>query len=632
MRMTRRNVLTLVAILVIAAGAALYYWRQSGTSGDGRMTDANEFQARSGPTIDPETHPGRELFEQHCAMCHMGGVPKAPAKVWLEMLAPDAILGAMEGGVMTQQASHLTPAQRRLITEYLTHTRMQDFRPPAAPPVCEGPKAGFSGPPPARASWGHDNSRFFSAEAGGLVVADIPQLKLKWAFAYPNATRARSQPVIGWNTIFVGSQNGTVYAFDLDSGCTKWTYRAGAEVRTAIVADPDTKRLYFGDALGRAYALDAMSGELAWRIKVDDHPNATITGTPTLGGGSLFVPVSSLEVTSAADPTYECCTFRGAVAALDPMTGKQLWKTYTIPEPAKLFKRTQAGRRILGPSGAPVWTSPTYDALRKRVYIGTGENYSSPADGNSDALIALDATSGKRVWQTQLTKGDAWNVGCMVGNEACPEENGPDADLAASPLLVPLAGGGDRIVIGQKSGMAYGVDPTNGKLLWSRQLGHGGTQGGVHFGLSADGGTVYVPIVDLVDTRDGRKYNASLNGSGIHAVDAATGRILWRHKMADGCKGREYCDPGVSSAPTAIPGAVIAGHLDGWLRAYSKADGRILWSYDTARSYKSVTGAQGRGGSMSGPGAAAYQGRLVLNSGYGMYYHMPGNVLLVFGK
>lgn len=631
MRISRWSAIGLAAIIAIVAGAALF-WRSSAPP-SGRVQSADEFVSRGGAGIDPETHPGRALFDQHCAMCHTGGVPKAPAKVWLEMLAPDAILGAMQGGVMTQQAAHLSPGERELITEYLTRTRLADFRPPPPPRKCEGARAGFSGPPPARLSWGHDNRRFFPAEVGGLVADDIPRLRLKWAFTYPNATRARSQPVIGWNTVFVGSQDGTVHAFDLDSGCAKWSYRAGAEVRTAIVADPDAKRLYFGDVLGRAYALDAMSGKLLWRTKVDDHPNATITGSPTLGGGSLFVPVSSLEVTSAADPAYDCCTFRGSVAALDPMTGKIRWQSHAIPEKPKLYRRTAGGGRIFSPSGAPVWTTPTYDAARRRVYVGTGENYSSPADGNSDAVIAFDAASGKRVWQRQLTKGDAWNVGCMVGNEACPEENGPDADLSASPLLLPLPGGGDIIVLGQKSGMVFGVSPADGAILWSRRMGHGGTQGGVHFGLASEGTTVYVPIVDMADTRDGRKYDVDANGSGIHALDAATGQVLWRQRMTmDSCKGREQCDPGVSAAVTAIPGAVLAGHLDGWLRAYAKADGRLLWAYDTTRPVKSVTGMTGRGGSMSGPGAAVYQGHVVLNSGYGMYYHMPGNVLLVFGK
>ena len=595
-----------------------------------RMKSVDELQSRSGKGIDLETHPGVNLFMENCASCHAGGVPKAPAIVWLEMMAPDAVLASMHEGIMKQQAAHLTEEERVQIAEYLARVELKDYQPPAPPRQCTGARQSFPGTPPVKVGWGHDSSRFVPAAGGGVTGANVDKLELQWAFAYPASTRARSQPAIGWDTIFVGSQNGTVYAFDLETGCAKWTFRASAEVRTAIIADADTKRLYFGDVLGRAYALDSMSGKEIWRTLVDDHPNATITGSPTLAAGSLFVPVSSLEVTSAADPNYDCCSFRGAVVALSPETGKIKWKTYTVPDPPSEQGVTGAGAKILGPSGAPVWGSPTYDAKRGRLYFGSGENYSSPADENSDALFAIDAGTGAKIWQIQFTKNDAWNVGCMLGNENCPEENGPDLDLAASPLIVPLPGGGDIIVAGQKSGVTYGIDPETGEKLWERRLGHGGTQGGVHFGMSNEGSTVYVPIVDMDDTYDGREYDPAESGAGIHAIDAATGRVLWRHKADDICGGEQYCDPGISAASTAVPGAVLAGHLDGRFRAYAKDSGRVLWSYDTRMPVETLSGEQASGGAMSGPGAAVSDGYVVVNSGYGLYYHMPGNVLLVF--
>ena len=596
-----------------------------------RMTSTDDLQSRSGKAIDVETHPGRDLFEANCLGCHAGAVPKAPAQVWLEMLEPDVVLDSMNVGIMKQQAAHLTPNERVHIAEYLARVELADYTPPPPPAMCTGAALAFAGEPPARVGWGHDNTRLYKRTVGGISAEDLADLELKWAFEYPRSNRARSQPAVGWNTIFVGSQNGTVYAFDIDSGCAKWTFRAPAEVRTAIVIDPDAKRLYFGDALGRAYALDAMTGKQVWRTLVDEHPNATITGTPALGGGLLAVPVSSLEVTSAADASYECCTFRGNVVALDPATGKQVWRAYTVPEPASEHSVTEAGTRVLGPSGAPVWNSPTYDAKRDRFYFGSGENYSSPADENSDALFAVDAKTGKRLWQVQFTKNDAWNVGCMVGNANCPVEEGPDLDIAASVVLVPVEGG-DRIVVGQKSGVVHGVDPDTGKVLWQTRLGHGGTQGGVHFGMAADGPTVYVPIVDMKNTYDGRTYDASQYGAGIHAIDASDGRILWRKVAEDRCGDTPNCDPGVSAAASAIPGAVVAGHLDGMLRGYAKATGDVLWSYDTTQPVRTIAGTMAKGGAMSGPGPALYEGRMIVNSGYGLYFHMPGNVMLVFGK
>ncbi|NBR32832.1 MAG: dehydrogenase, partial [Sphingomonadaceae bacterium] len=363
-------------------------------------------------------------------------MPKAPQQVWLEMMAPDALLASMNGGVMTQQAAKLSPLQRQQIAEYLTRTPLADYKPPAPPASCDAQHARFDkASPPARTGWGHNNARFVSAQQAALTSEQVPQLKLKWAFAYPKAQRARSQPSIGWGAVFVGSQDGTVYAFDLKSGCMRWSFRASAEVRTAIVADPATERLYFGDVLARMYAVDAMTGKLIWKAKVDEHSNATITGSPTIGGGQLFVPVSSLEVTAAADPSYACCTFRGSVVALNAKTGSVNWKHYSVTKPGVIQGKTKAGTDIIGPSGAPIWNSPSFDPTTNRVYFGSGENYSSPADGNSDAIFAVNATTGKRIWISQLTKGDAWNVGCMIGNDNCPKENGPDLDVAASVLV-----------------------------------------------------------------------------------------------------------------------------------------------------------------------------------------------------
>jgi polyvinyl alcohol dehydrogenase (cytochrome) len=603
----------------------------SDKAGGGRLTSTDELQSRSGPTIDVDKHPGRALFNANCAGCHNGGVPKAPQQVWLEMLAPDAILSAMNGGIMSQQAAKLSTVERRQIAEYLVRMPLENYKPPQQPPMCNAARSGFdAASPPAAVGWGHDNKRFTPGSVAGLSPEEVPELKLKWAMAYPASNRARSQPSIGWGAIFVGSQDGTVYALDLATGCTKWRFRASAEVRSGIVADAATKRLYFGDVLARAYALDAMTGKLIWQKKVDDHGNATITGTPTVGGGQLYVPVSSLEVTAAADPKYACCTFRGSVVALDLDSGGQKWKHFTVLDAPSAQGKTKAGTDILGPSGAPVWNSPTYDAATGRVYFGSGENYSSPADGNSDAVFAVDAKSGKRLWVSQLTAGDAWNVGCMMGNENCPKEKGPDLDVAPSILVVPIGGGKTMIVAGQKSADVHGLDPATGNPMWKTSLGHGGTQGGVHFGMAAQGRLVYIPINDMADTRDARVYDASKRGSGLHGVDAATGKVFWKALADNGCGDRKFCDPGISSAVSAIPGLAFAGHLDGRFRAYDGRSGKIVWSFDTTEKVKTLTGEMASGGSMSGPGAVISKGYVVINSGYGLYGHMPGNLLMVF--
>ncbi len=288
---------------------------------------------------------------------------------------------------------------------------------------------------------------------------------------------------------------------------------------------------------------------------------------------------------------------------------------------------------MLSPSGAPIWASPTIDAKRGRIYVGTGENYSSPADDNSDAVIAIDMKTGERVWQRQTFSGDAWNVACMMAdNPNCPEENGPDLDHGSSILLVETGDGGDILVAGLKTGGVIALDPdNNGQLVWSAKVGRGSIQGGVHFGLAAEGSTVYVPINDMNDTRSGHVLSAEDARPGVHALDAATGKLLWSHVQENVCPEElQFCDPGVSAPVTAFPGAVVAGHLDGFIRIYAKEDGEVLWEYDTKQPITAVNGLKAIGGGMSGAGPMVADGYLISNSGYGLYFHEPGNMLAVF--
>ncbi len=218
----------------------------------------------------------------------------------------------------------------------------------------------------------------------------------------------------------------------------------------------------------------------------------------------------------------------------------------------------------------------------------------------------------------------------MKDNPNCPGENGPDVDVAAGTILTRIAGGRSVLLVGQKNGSVYALDPdSTGRILWTSHVGRGGIQGGVHFGMALEGQRLFVPISDMKDGHDGRHYEAQPR-PGLYALDPATGHSLWATPAADECGGRKYCDPGISAALTAIPGVVLAGHMDGVLRAYDSATGRIIWKYDSTAKVKTVSGTEASGGSFGGPGPAVRDGYVVVNSGYGLYFHMPGNVLLTF--
>jgi polyvinyl alcohol dehydrogenase (cytochrome) len=246
---------------------------------------------------------GAALYQENCAECHEGGVFKAPHVVTFNMMQVGSILSAMDG-IMEQQASGLDPDQRIALAEFLSGQTVGANS--AASPVlmCNEATSSFDRKALRRAdAWGitQENTRFVTAENAGLNAADVPNLKLKWAFSYADATRARSQPVVAGGAIFMGSQDGTVYALDEDTGCARWTYQARAEIRSGLTIsdwqEADTKdagpTAYFGDFDANVYGVDAATGQEKWIVNVGDHPAATITGSPKLYDGVLYVPVSS---------------------------------------------------------------------------------------------------------------------------------------------------------------------------------------------------------------------------------------------------------------------------------------------------------------------------------------------------
>ena len=314
--------------------------------------------------------------------------------------------------------------------------------------------------------------------------------------------------------------------------------------------------------------------------------------------------------------------------ALDAETGERLWQTYSIAEPATIRGVNAVGANRMGPSGAPIWNSPAVDADRGLLFVGTGENYSSPATGTSDAIIAMELATGAIRWVYQATPNDAWNSACAPANRTnCPEENGPDFDFGAAMVLAQSSSGKAYVLGPQKSGVVHAVDRDTGKLVWKTKLGRGGLHGGVHFGMAVSGDRAFVPISDADDARKHTQPPAP----GLYALDLDSGKVLWRSPMADACRGREFCSPGIGGAITATPKLVFAGALDGYLRIHDAATGRVLRTIDTTGSVTAVGGVVAHGGSMDGATAPLpSHGQLFVNSGYNFAGHMPGNVLLVF--
>lgn len=595
---------------------------------------------------------GAALYREHCAVCHdTKSSDRAPDRSALQQMPPRSIVKVLEIGAMRMVAGSLTPAERDAIAEYLTGRALQpDTATHPQAGLCKSPSKSFSvdWSAPQWNGWGVDehNRRFQSAAMAGLAAADVPRLKLKWAFGFDGDTLAYSQPTVVGGRMFVGSEGGAIFSLDASTGCIIWSFQAESGVRAAATVEsipgttPARYAAYFGDQRSNVYALDAATGQLLWKTHADSHPLAYVTGAPKLWEGRLYVPVSSGEENASIDPHYECCTFRGSVLALDAATGKQIWKTYMIADAPHPTHKSKAGTQLWGPSGAGVWSSPTIDAERKVLYVGTGNSYSDPMAKMGDAIVALDLNTGTIVWCQQMTSADAYNASCGVSLENCPEDGGPDFDFGSSSILVSLPGGRRALVAGQKSGVVAALDPDhNGKILWQTKIGKGGVKGGIEFGPAVDDEKMYAAINDSARKLEEANVNGAVmkrwvldptQGGGLFALRLSTGEKVWESPAPkSGCENRKNCSPAQSAAVSVIPGVVFSGAADGHFRGYSTADGHILWDVDTVRDYTTVNGVAAHGGSLDGPGPTVVGGILYVNSGY-QKAGMPGNVLLAF--
>ena len=620
------------------------------------------------PSLGYAQGPGMTLFQERCVTCHMPTpLPdnRAPSLTDLRNLSPEAILVAISTGPMAPNATGLTDPQRRAIAEYLGGRAIGASETSSASAMtnpCRPSAMGEIAKMPRWIGWGADtdNSRFQPGKVAGLKKEDVPKLKLKWAFGVPNATAMYGQPAIAGGRLFVGSDNAVVYALNAETGCVYWSFQAGAAIRTAINVGAITGQpgaryaVYFGDLNGAVYAVNAETGTLLWKQQADLHPLARITGAPTLHRGRLYVPVTALEEGVASNPKYECCTSRGAVVAYDANTGAQLWKASTISAPLARTTTTSVGTQLWGPAGAGVWSAPTVDERTNSLYVATGNAFTAPAAATSNAIIALDLNTGRIRWAKQLTPNDAYIYGCGGArqSETCPSPMGPDFDFGASPILRSLPNGRRVLTAGQKSGVAWGLDPDKeGGVLWEHRVGKGSVTGGIEWGGAADEQTVYY-------TNNDSRFGPTTEAGGLAAIRLSTGERLWLTKPPltpcrgfgarganpsgpgpapetggpgrGGPAGPGGCTSGQPAAPTVIPGVVFSGSMDGVMRAYDTRDGRVIWEFNTLRPFPTINGVEGKGGGINGPGPVIAGGILYVNSGYGAIGGIPGNVLLAF--
>ncbi|HUA21439.1 MAG TPA: PQQ-binding-like beta-propeller repeat protein, partial [Bryobacteraceae bacterium] len=573
---------------------------------------------------------GADVYQTRCSGCHNQSNPRIPPRDALQKMPSARILRALETGAMQAIGFTMSRGDKVAVASYLG-TNAPVSGPPASAFCSDrsvhlpaAPKFEWNGWSP-----GSDNARFQPAAAAQLSIDQVRKLKLKWAFGFDGDITAFAPPTVIDGQVFVGSAGGVIYALHADSGCIQWTFQANGPVRSAPVATPLGRghALLFGDMTGWFYALQAETGQLLWKQHIETHDSTRLTAAPLVYKGTAYVPVASWEETRSSDPQYPCCTFRGSVAALRIRDGKQLWRTYMTAPPQETGKNAEGVPRF-GPSGAGVWSTPTLDAKRGLLYVTTGDNYSQPATGTSDAVMALELASGRMVWSKQITAADVFNGTCRSEPEKC----GPDFDFGSSAILTTAPDGRELLLAGQKSGIVFALDPANkGAIVWQTRVGIGGTNGGVQWGMASDGTEVFASVSDVVRTSpknplDTRRFVVNpAKGGGLTALRIADGSQAWHVTPAPCAEDAPSgCSPSQPGAVTAIPGVVFATSVDGHLRAHSAEDGRVLWDFNTAREFDTVNGVQAKGGSIDGPGAVVVDGMVFLTSGYPRNGGIPG--------
>jgi polyvinyl alcohol dehydrogenase (cytochrome) len=580
---------------------------------------------------------GGDVFNARCKSCHEPAVERAPTRAELSFRAPADIVTALTTGVMAPMAKGLSRPEIEAVALYLAPG--QQLGSTGSDQMCTS-----NGPIKASASdWpalGPDENSSRFQPNPGITAAEVPKLKVKWAFSMPGG----GQPVVVGDWLFITNRAGKFYALDAKTGCVHWAVEDASSRTTPMVIrssiSPSGWATFIGVGKRVVRAFDAQNGREIWHSEsLENHVASNITGTPVVSGDQLFVPLSSGEEVYAMQPNYSCCSFRGSLAALDLKTGQKQWQTFMITDPLQPIRKNANGVQMQGPAGAPVWASPTVDAKRGLVYVVTGDSYTDATTNGDDAIVAVEMSTGKVRWRNQVTTNDNFIVGCSgpVKVANCPSPTGPDYDFGATPILFKR-GNKQILVAGQKSGIVYGVDPDNGHTLWKTAVGAGSPLGGIEWGIGADSKYVFVPNSDIGEIFNEiavaagapppAPENAAPGKPGLFALDPFTGKVVWHtpapvapcHYAGDRSKDftKGACVRAQSAAPGVMPGIVFSGTLDGWFRAYDAASGKIVWEFSTtAQTYKTVNANPAQpGGGIDGMGPTIAGGMVYTMSGF----------------
>ena len=575
------------------------------------------------------------IYSERCASCHDAATGRTPPRMALLFVPPPVIRRALSEGSMQPMAAGLSTEQIHGLSTHLS--AMKDRPPQSSPAPCDAPTKSADWSPEARSGWSSTsrdgaNTRF--QPSPGFGAEDVPKLELAWVLGIPGG--APGSPVVSAGRLFVSTGAGEILSLDARRGCTLWSFSHDRIVRTLTLGTThDTGSdplVLFADDLGQAWALDARTGELRWKTRVEDHPLNRATAAPSIHDGRVFVTMSSIEDPLTHDPGHACCSSRGSVTALDASNGNILWKQYSVAkEPVPVAQTSLTTPARSSPAGGSIYTPLAVDAARGVVYASTAEAYTEEDAQGAYSVIAFDMQTGARRWERQFlpSPGDRQKVCAEIVGTDCRNvfSMGTSVTIhqARDPEGSDSGGASDLLLVGQKWGYVYALDPDrDGAPVWKRRIARGSDMGGIMYGLADDGDTIFVPVSDL--------YAELPHEPGdLVALDPADGSLRWRATQPEArCSwGQdESCVGAQSAAPTAIPGVVFTSAWDGFVRAHSSRTGKVIWEFDTGRRFDAINGTA-QGGQISAYPIQVVDGHVYVTSGASSMAR-PGNALLVF--
>ena len=426
-----------------------------------------------------------------------------------------------------------------------------------------------------------------------ITSKTVAKLKVKWRFALPGTSSFgafASTPIVLGASVYLQDLNSNVYALDRESGRLRWKHVFDQPNVGPNGVAYGWGRLY-GATTTNAFALDPKTGKLVWSRRIVRNEHEGIEIAPQLYDGTALFSTVPSNVTGSYRPGT-----LGVVWALDAATGRPLWTFDTVAGGAALWGKPEVN------GGGGLWYPPAVDD-RGRVFLAVANPAPFPGtkaypNGSSrpgpnlytNSLVVLDGSTGKLVWYRQAVPHDL-----------------RDYDLAISPILtrLPVGGSDARIVItAGKMGKVYAYRAADGTPLWTASVGkhqndtgpltetyvpvYPGTLGGVETPMALAGGRVFVPWVDLATQTSATSSNGtdplSEGRGGFTALDAATGAVLWQHRLPSMVFG----------AATVANDVVFTSTYDGTIHAFATATGRQLWKANARAGINSFPAIAGR--------------------------------------